>query len=140
MGELLNGPIDYYGTTIKTDVNNDIISFYIDDYYGLIPRAQYAIDEEAGLVRIAFDESKSAVKQVVNHFELLEKYGEKTKIRPSNGWKYGSKLLKIDDRGTFLWRSSGDAWLIKKKQNGYNLQQVDYELRDKVFGSGEFQS
>ena len=122
MDELLDAKINYYNTSVVTNINGDYISFYFEESDKLIPRAQYKIDGNAKLTKVEFDESRSSVNQLKAELVALEAYGEKTGKKPINGWKYAAKLTKLDD-STFCWHrnSDSDYWLVKKTSDGYEI-------------------
>ncbi|MCR5762703.1 MAG: SH3 domain-containing protein [Treponema sp.] len=146
MDELVDGPLDYYRTTILTDVNNNYISFYreIHDFNdSIIPIAQYKIDEHAKLVRTTFDENKSTRKLIGNSLAATERYGNennkneldaiaifgnKNNIKPYNGWDFVRRFFKLDNSEIYFFRSYCESWLIKKVTNGYKINEVDERL------------
>ena len=125
MDELLGEKINYYHTTVITNINGDYISFYFDKSDKLVPRAQFKIDGNAKLTKVEFDESRSSINQLKAELESLEAFGQKTGIKPGDtSWKYGKILTKLDDNGTYLWKYySGDSdyWLVKKTSGGYEI-------------------
>ena len=115
MDELLDEKIDYYNTRIVTNINGDYISFYFEKSDKLIPRAQYKIDGNAKLTKVEFDESRSSLSQLKAELVALEAYGEKTGVKPINGWKYAAKLTKLDD-STFCWHRNNDSYYCLSKK------------------------
>ena len=145
MDELVDGPLDYYRTTILTDVNNNYISFYREISDMIIPIAQYKIDEHAKLVRTTFDENKSKRKLIGNsvarwgnennekELDAIAIYGNKNNIKPDNGWKGGKLFFKLDNSEIYFFLSYyKESWLIKKVTNGYKIHKDD----DFLFSSG----
>ena len=125
MDELLGEKINYYHTTVVTNINGDYISFYFEESDKLVPRAQFKIDGNAKLTKVEFDESRSSINQLKAELESLEAFGQKTGIKPGDtSWKYGETFVKLDDNGTYLWeyrRDDSYYWLVKKNSGGYEV-------------------
>ena len=125
MDELLDAKINYYNTSVVTNINGDYISFYFEESDKLIPRAQFKIDGNAKLTKVEFDESRSSINQLKAELESLEAFGQKTGIKPGDtSWKYGKILTKLDDNGTYFWKHYSDDsyyWLVKKTSGGYKV-------------------